>query len=247
MRARNRSSRRAALRLDDIADEALALDLGAPLTIRVSARARRVALRVDAAERTVELVLPSGVSARHGLDFVATKRGWIAARLDALPPPVPFVEGAIVPILGLPHRIRRESSAAAPVVTIAEGEIRVKGDPAHLARRLRDHLKALARAELARRAHALASRIDRRVVQVGVRDTKSRWGSCSARGHLSFCWRLIFAPAAVVDYVVAHEVAHLAEMNHGPRFWQLVETLNPGSDAPRAWLKRHRSRLLSYG
>jgi predicted metal-dependent hydrolase len=80
-----------------------------------------------------------------------------------------------------------------------------------------------------------------------VRDTRSRWGSCSTQGRISFSWRLVMAPEAVVDYVVAHEVAHLAEMNHGPRFWRLVEALMPDSAAPRAWLKRHRSILLSYG
>jgi len=80
-----------------------------------------------------------------------------------------------------------------------------------------------------------------------VRDTKSRWGSCSGKGSLSFSWRLILAPDTVIDYVVAHEVAHLAEMNHGPRFWDLVERLSPGNAAPRTWLKQHRSRLFSYG
>jgi len=80
-----------------------------------------------------------------------------------------------------------------------------------------------------------------------VRDTKSRWGSCSASGCLSFSWRLVLAPESVVDYVVAHEVAHLAEMNHGPRFWRLVQSLTPDHAAPRAWLNRHRNQLLSYG
>jgi hypothetical protein len=184
---------------------------------------------------------------KTGLGFLAAKRGWVAARLEALPQPVPFVEGAIVPVLGVPHRIRRELDLAAPPVKIVEGEIRVRGDPVHLARRVRDHLVAAARAEFAPRARRLAAQIGRDVGRVNVRDTKSRWGSCSGQGSLSFSWRLIFAPEPVLDYVVAHEVAHLAEMNHGPRFWALVESLTPGSAGPRAWLKRHRRRLLSYG
>jgi predicted metal-dependent hydrolase len=105
----------------------------------------------------------------------------------------------------------------------------------------------MAHRELAHRARRLATRIGKSVARINVRDTKSRWGSCSGTGNLSFSWRLIFAPEPVMDYVVAHEVAHLAEMNHGPRFWRLVESLSPGSAAPRAWLKRHRGRLLSYG
>jgi predicted metal-dependent hydrolase len=224
-----------------------AFELGTPISIRVSPRARRIALRINAAERTVELVLPPDVPTVHAMRFVQSKREWIAARLAALPPAVPFVEGAVVPVLGVPHRIRRETDAAAPSVAIAGGEIRVRGEPIHLARRVRDFLVAKARRELALRARPLAARIGRDVTQITVRDTRSRWGSCSGRGNLSFSWRLIFAPERVIDYVVAHEVAHLAEMNHGPRFWRLVESLSPDSAAPRAWLKRHRSRLFSYG
>ena len=179
--------------------------------------------------------------ARFGL------RDWMAARLQALPKPVPFVEGSIVPLLGVPHRIKRDRDPAALPVRIVEGEIRVGGDPAHLARRVRDHLVSLARAELVPRACRLATSIGCRVARVNVRDTKSRWGSCSAQGNLSFSWRLILAPEAVLNYVVAHEVAHLVEMNHGPRFWHLVESLTPSSASPRAWLKRHRHRLLCYG
>src|SRR5712692_8642186 len=231
----------------ELTRRAIALDLGAPLSIRLNPRARRLLLRVDASARRVELVLPRGVPAEHGIKFLAAQRGWIAARLAALPPSVPFVEGAIVPVLGLPHRIRRESDPAAPPVAIVDGEIRVRGEPAHLARRVRDHLISFARQELGRRARLHAARIGKPVTRVSVRDTKSRWGSCSAKGSLSFSWRLVLAPDSVVDYVVAHEVAHLAEMNHGPRFWRLVQSLNPDCAMPRAWLKRHRSRLFSYG
>jgi predicted metal-dependent hydrolase len=221
--------------------------IGVPVAIRVSPRARRVALRINAAERKVELVLPRGMPASTGLRFLAAKRGWVAARLEALPQRVPFVEGAIVPVLGVPHRVRCELDPAAPPVRIIAGEIRVRSDPLHLGRRVRDHLLAMAQAELAPRAHRLAARIGREVARVSVRDTRSRWGSCSGQGNLSFSWRLIFAPEPVLEYVAAHEVSHLAEMNHGPRFWRLVESLTPNSAAPRAWLKRHRNRLLSYG
>lgn len=242
-----RTSRPGESALAAIGSRAAALDLGAPLAIRVSPRARRVGLRVDTAERRVELVLPRGVSPELGLRLLREKRGWVAARLDALPRRVPFAEGARVPVLGVPHRICRSLDPAAAPVTIADGEIRVRGDPLHLARRVREHLAVLARTELARRARPLALSIGRRVVRVGVRDTKSRWGSCSASGNLSFSWRLILAPEEVVDYVVAHEVAHLAEMNHGRRFWRLVERLAPGYARPRAWLDRHRAELLAYG
>src|ERR1700730_8676383 len=105
-------------------------DFDARVSIRVSARARRIALRIDAAERKVELVLPLGVPPSHGLRFLAAKQGWIAARLAALPQPVRFADGAVVPVLATPHRTRREDDPAAPAVAIREGEIRVRGDPA---------------------------------------------------------------------------------------------------------------------
>jgi predicted metal-dependent hydrolase len=225
---------------------AVALDLGAPVTIRVNPRARRLLLRIDASDRTVELVLPKGVPAEHGLRFLGAQRGWIAARLAALPQPVRFAEGAVVPVFGVPHRICRETGPAA-AVAIVDGEIRVRGAPEHAARRVRDFLVRLARQELGRRARLYAAQIGRPVARVTVRDTRSRWGSCSASGALSFSWRLVLAPDSVADYVVAHEVAHLVEMNHGPRFWRLVHTLVPDSATPRAWLKRHRAELFSYG
>lgn len=227
------------------------LDLGAPVAIRVNPRARRLLLRMDAATRRFDLVLPQGLAAETALRFLEAQRGWIAARLDALPLRVPFSEGAVVPVLGVPHRIRREDDPAAPPraipVAIINGEIRVRGGPEPVARRVRDHLVLLAERELTRRARLHAARIGKKVTRVTVRDTKSRWGSCSAAGSLSFSWRLILAPEPVMDYVVAHEVAHLAEMNHGPRFWNLVRTMVADPAAQRAWLKRHRAELLSYG
>lgn len=231
----------------ELVRQATELDLGAPLAIRVSARARRIGLRIDAARRRVELVLPLHVPAELGLRFLRDKRGWIAARLDALPRPVPFIEGAVVPILGVPHRIRRTLDRTAPPVAIGDREIRVRGDASYVPRRVHNHLAAMALDELLRRAKPLAARIDRKISRITVRDTMSRWGSCSSSGNLSFSWRLIFAPDAVFHYVVAHEVAHLVEMNHGPRFWRLVETLAPGNIRHRQWLDRHRAELLSYG
>jgi predicted metal-dependent hydrolase len=234
------------LRHDSLEERIRALGTGAPVTIRISPKARRLSLRVDAAKRGVELVLPRRFSAETALAFVAAHRGWIAARIAAMPAPRSLGEGASVPLFGVPHRICRETDSRAPTVTIAGGEIRVRGDPIHLPRRVRDHLTALAKRDFSARAHATAARIGKSVIRVGVRDAKSRWGSCSAKGALSFSWRLVFAPEAVIDYVVAHEVAHLIEMNHGPRFWRLVATLVRDIDKPRAWLRRHRLELLAY-
>src|SRR3954467_8969864 len=154
------------------------LGLAAKVAIRVSKRARRLLLRMDAATRRFELVLPPGLPTETALKFLEAQRGWIAARLDSLPARVPFAEGAVVPVLGAPHLICREDNPAAPPMTIAGGEIRGRGGPAPVARRVRDHLVRFARQELARRARLHAARIGRTVSRVTVRDTKSRWGSC---------------------------------------------------------------------
>jgi predicted metal-dependent hydrolase len=209
--------------IDSLDQQIRSLALGVPVALRVSARARRLSLRVDAASRGVELVLPRRYSAQAALGFVAAHRGWIAARVAAMPPLLRLADGTTVPVFGTPHRIRHVADRAAAPVTIADGEIRVRGDPAHLPRRVRDHLIALARREFSARARALAARLGKSVTRVGVRDPKSRWGSCSSAGALSFSW------------------------NHSPRFWRVVSGLVPDIAAPRAWLKRHRNELMAYG
>ena len=219
-----------------------------PVRVRVSRRARRLALKIDAVGDAVELVLPPRTSVPRALNFLKINRGWLESRLAALPPRLAFEDGAKVPVLGVLHRIRHvaRSSGRGPV-WIEGREIRVTGEDRHIARRVRDFLKEKAREELGRRARRLALQVDRKVARITVRDTTTRWGSCSANGNLAFSWRLIMAPEAVLHYVVAHEVAHLVEMNHGPRFWKLVDRLVPNVERQRDWLNRNRAWLLRIG
>jgi hypothetical protein len=125
--------------------------------------------------------------------------------------------------------------------------ISVSCDPAHVARRIRDFLVREARRDLAAAIDGYAPRLGQRPVRMTLRDTRSRWGSCTARGELNFSWRLILAPPMVLDYLVAHEMAHLREMNHSPRFWALLGDLCPNVEAAEAWLKRNGSSLHRYG
>jgi predicted metal-dependent hydrolase len=219
-----------------------------PVHVRVSRRAQRLALKIDAVGDAVELVLPPRTSLPQALNFLKTNRAWVESRLAALPPRVTFEDGKSVPVLGEPHRIRQVArSGEHGPVWIEDGEIRVSGDKAHLARRVRDFLKDRARAEIGRRARRLAQQIDKTVGRVTVRDTTTRWGSCSANGNMAFSWRLVMAPEPVLTYVVAHEVAHLVEMNHGPRFWKLVNRLVPHVERHRDWLNANRAWLLRIG
>ncbi len=217
-----------------------------PLELRESARARRMTLRVDAGRGLIQVVIPVGVPEAEALRFVGRHDGWLRARLAALPPQLPFTDGAVVPFLGVDHVIRHAPERRGGTRR-ENGVILVGGQPEHVARRVRDFLMAEAKRELAERARAKAALIGARVAAVTVRDTRSRWGSCSATGRLSFSWRLILTPEPVLDYVVGHEVAHLREMNHSPRFWALCAQLTADVTAPRAWLKTNGARLLRYG
>lgn len=229
--------------------ERIALSSGErPLKIVRRRSARRFILRLDDEDDAVVLTLPRYASFAAALRFLEDNRGWIEARLDELPPRVAFADGVEIPILGVPHVIRhRAASRGRGAAWLEPGALCVAGEAGHLPRRVADVLHERARHELGVRARAMAAAIGRRVVRIAVRDTRSRWGSCSHDGALCFSWRLILAPPAVVDYVVAHEVAHLKHMNHGVRFWRTVEELAPGSDAPRLWLRRNRARLLRFG
>jgi predicted metal-dependent hydrolase len=133
-------------------------------------------------------------------------------------------------------------------VRVEDGRILVPGSEAELAARLEAWLRRQARGDLEEQSRRLAPKIGKPVGRFGVRDTRSRWGSCSAAGTLSFSWRLILAPSTVLHYVVAHELAHLVQRNHGPRFWALVAKLHgEGVDDARAWLRRHGPGLHRYG
>lgn len=216
------------------------------LALTISPRARRLSLRLDASSGEVMVVAPRAVSEAEVLRFVTRHADWLRRRLAALPPARPFVDGETVPYLGRDHRICHDPFHRRPVER-RDGAFLVGGQAAHLARRLTDFLRHEARHELTGRAARLAAAIDRRIAGVTVRDTRSRWGSCSPSGRLNFSWRLVLAPESVLDYVVAHEVAHLAEMNHGPRFWALVDRLHADVAASRSWLKTNGAGLHRYG
>ena len=150
--------------------------------------------------------------------------------------------GGTVPIEGVQSAIRPGTGRTPRLV---DGVLLVPGDAARAGARVAAYLKVLARARLQEACDRHAAALGRRYSGLTLRDTKSRWGSCSADGGLMFSWRLVMAPSAVLDYVAAHEVAHLAEMNHSARFWAEVARLMPEYASPRAWLKRHGQELHS--
>lgn len=213
------------------------------LTLRRSSRARRISLRVSRLDGRVTLTLPQGVRSAAALDFARSKEGWLRAQLQAQPQMTAVAMGAEIPVEG---RLRRIIPATGRRVVLAENELAVPGAADGVAIRLQAWLKTLARDRLAAASDRYAQALGRPYARITLRDTRSRWGSCSSNGGLMYSWRLIMAAPEVLDYVAAHEVAHLAEMNHSPAFWAHVARLYPGYEGPRRWLRDHGSDLHRY-
>ena len=217
-----------------------------PVSLRRSTRARRILLHVGVYDGTVELVLPPGASTREGLAFARTQTRWVAAQLARVGDGVPFADGAVIPVLGQQLTIRRtDSRSALPV--LQDDVLLVGGRDDTVSSRVKRWVRNRAMDEIKPRAERMGAEIGRPPARISMRDTRSRWGSCSRAGNLNFSWRLVMAPENVLDYVVAHEVAHLREPNHSARFWTLVDTLCPDVKDARGWLRTHGAELHRYG
>ncbi|MEL6915169.1 MAG: SprT family zinc-dependent metalloprotease [Pseudomonadota bacterium] len=209
--------------------------------LRQSARARRLTLRVAARDGRVTLTVPRGVGPGEAMDFARQKRGWLLRHVGDAGARTTLGPGDTVPLAGRLLRLELAETRAP----------RVEGDLLLLPRRaapapgraVAAFLKLEARARLAAASDRYAAALGRRYSRITLRDTRTRWGSCSAAGALMYSWRLAMAPPEVLDYVAAHEVSHLREMNHSPAFWQTVERLMPAYREHRAWLKRHGAEL----
>jgi len=213
---------------------------------RRSARARRISLRIDPCGGAVIVTLPMRAAQRAGMALLTDHIEWVADRLAALPDAVPLTDGASVPICGVPHRIRHVPQSRGGAWT-QDGELHVTGRPEFLARRTKDFLRGEARRRLSLLVTAKTEAAGLQARRLTVKDTRSRWGSCASDGSLAFSWRLVMAPEFVQDYVAAHEVAHLRHMNHGKRFWALVDKLTPHAATAVPWLRREGCRLLRIG
>jgi len=212
-----------------------------PLVLRRSGRARRISLRVSQLDGRVTLTLPKGVPEAEALNFAQSRGTWIRDHLSARLEDIQMQQGTVFPIEGVPCRI---VPAAKRKVTVRPGEVEVPDGP--VGPRLQSWLRTLARDRLAAAADHYSDRLGQSYARITLRDTRSRWGSCSSQRALMFSWRLILAPPEVLRYVAAHEVAHLAEMNHSPAFWANVEHIYGAYAAPRRWLRENGSELHRY-
>jgi len=221
------------------------------IRLRRHRRARRYTLRIHPSDREAILTIPPRGTITEAKDFAQRHGGWIAARLGRLPKAAPFLPGTVVPLRGVPHRIVHRAGERGTVWTetrdSGEKVLCVAGAVEHIERRVHDFLKREARRDLQKAAHDYADMLSVRVKRLSIRDQSSRWGSCTSAGSLSFSWRLILAPPMVLDYLAAHEVAHLVEMNHSPRFWRVVARICPSLERAKKWLDTCGNDLHRYG
>ncbi len=251
MRARTLFSRKSSETAWPDTIDVVAGEASIQVKIKRNPRAKRYLLRLPVGASTPVVTVPKGGTLARACGFVQSHSDWLAERLAKRPQARAFMVGGLAPLRGVEHRIalsgKLRGLVEAREATDGVREIVVPGDEAHLARKLEKWLKQQAlfdlEAAVARHARALG----KAPTGISVRDTRSRWGSCASNGRLSFSWRLVLAPPDILDYVAAHEVAHLAQMNHGPQFWTLCRQLAPQTDLAREWLRTHGAHLHCYG
>lgn len=213
------------------------------ITLRRSARARRFSLRVSRLDGRVTLSLPARAREAEAMEFARSQEGWIRDTLAQMPAQAGVGIGASVPVEG---RLLTLAQGTGRAVRVEGDSLLVPGDPAQAGVRVGAFLRALARERLVAASDRYAAQIGRQVTRVTLRDTRSRWGSCAHDGALMYSWRLVMAPPTVLDYVAAHEVAHMVQMNHSAAFWAVVERLYPGWKVQRNWLHTQGQGLHAY-
>ncbi len=213
------------------------------VTLRRSGRARRFSLRVSRLDGRVTLTLPMRARETEAMVFLQSQEDWLRRTLSRMPVNEGVGIGSLLPVEGQDMTL---VSGPGRSVRAEGGTLIVPGDPAQAAARVQAFLKVRARDRLAEASDRYARLLGRSYASLALRDTRSRWGSCTSDGRLMYSWRLIMAPAPVLDYVAAHEVAHLAEMNHSPAFWAVVRRLYPDYQTPRRWLKGQGQHLHAF-
>ncbi|MBY0338354.1 MAG: M48 family metallopeptidase [Acetobacteraceae bacterium] len=213
---------------------------------RRSPRARRVSLRICPREGAVVVTLPPRAGRRAGMALLTQHAAWVVQRLAALDKAQPLADGSTVPIGGEPVPIRHAPDRRGAAF-LEGGVLHVTGQAEFLPRRVTGFLKDEAARRISAALPRHCSAIGVRPKVVRVKDTRSRWGSCAPDGTLAFSWRLVMAPDWVLDYVVAHEVAHLRELNHSDRFWTLLDGMTPDRERAERWLKANGPALMRVG
>lgn len=212
---------------------------GIEVVVKRSTRARRLSLRVSSLDGRVTLTMPNSVRSAEAQAFAEDRQDWIAEAISRVPATIAVGVGMALPVEG---RLRQVTPGLR--ARIDEDSLFVPPDRATSA--TRGLLRALARDRLVVAADRYAATLGKPYRAITLRDTRSRWGSCTSEGRLMFSWRLIMAPPSILDYVAAHEVAHLAHMDHSKAFWQTVEAMYPNWRVQRDWLRERGGALHRY-
>jgi predicted metal-dependent hydrolase len=213
--------------------------------LKRSVRTRRFSLRVSRLDGKVTLSIPARAREAEALAFLRGQEGWLRATLDAMPESAVMSVGMGAQVM-VEGRLLTLCPGTGRAIRVEADRLLIPGDPAQAGVRLAAWLKVLARDRLARASGHYADLLGRTYSRLTLRDTRSRWGSCSPEGALMYSWRLIMAPPAVLDYVAAHEAAHLVELNHSPAYWAVVSGIFPGWRSERAWLQEHGQTLHRF-
>jgi predicted metal-dependent hydrolase len=216
------------------------------LAIQISARAQRISLRVVPGKGCFDLVVPQGVTLEKAIEFAQSKVNWLVHRCEATTKKQPFAKGVLIQFRG--HGVIIETTQQAlRRVELTQNKLIVWDIRSNIDELVSDWLKHQAKQRFLELAKEKAATIGKSFKNIKIRDTKTRWGSCSVRGNLNFSWRLIMAPDFVTDYIAAHEVAHLAHMNHSPDFWDTVAQLSPNTKQAKDWLREYGASLHLLG
>ena len=211
-------------------------------TLRRSRQAKRLSLRISSLDGRITITGPHFIPESTFQDFLDSKADWILANHKHIERIV-IEDGASVPVLGKPHMIKCTNMRK---ISLVDDQILVPRRSSSIGAQVKGFLKSLARDHLAQASDHYAQRLGHSYQGLRLRDTRSRWGSCSSDGHLMYSWRLVMAPRDVLNYVAAHEVAHLVEMNHSKSFWSVVHDIYGDYEQPRDWLRTSGNQLHRY-
>jgi len=217
--------------------------------VQKSKRAKRLALRVDTQKRVVNLVIPKGMSFKKAQEFAYDHENWICEQIRRFPKIVAFKHGAVLPIWGKKRVlvINYDPDYEYTDIQLLATRLVVWTNRPDPTNRIERFLREEAHKTISELAHKKAKKIGKKIKSIQLRDTKSRWGRCGPDRKISFTWRLIFAPYAAMDYVVAHEIAHLKHLDHSPRFWALCEKLCEDYKKGKDWMHTQGQALMGYG
>jgi len=221
-----------------------------PLRLTVNPRARRVSIRIDARGGQVVAVAPRERLLGDAVAFARSRMGWIVERMKARVEGRPLEPGRVIPVHGRDTRLEATGTAGAARLALSEDGpvIRSGGEGEAFARRVENLLKREARTALVARTDVHIAALGLKPAKVSIVDTRSRWGSCSPHNRsIRYSWRVVLAPPQVLDYLAAHEVAHLVHADHSPAYWSVVHRLVGDHRPFRAWLREHGQALHAVG